>query len=194
MRRATLPTQPGFIDRSLSGGGPCMDIGVHALDMCLLLMGHPKPLRVSGATGVNFAKGWDIPGMWGEWDRERFSVEDFATGLVHFEGGATLVLETAWLGHQAEKEDMGCQVFGTRGGVKWPSAEFATVAGRTFVQGTLTCPWDVREPHTEVLRAFRDCVMGHAPSTVPWRESYEGIAILEAIYRSWELRREVEIG
>jgi predicted dehydrogenase len=156
-------------------------------------MGHPRPLRVSGAASVNFAKGWEIPGMWGEWDRERFSVEDFATGLVHFEGGATLVLETAWLGHQTEKEDLGCQVFGTKGGVKWPGGEFATVTGRTLSQGTLISPWDIRQPHTEVLRAFRDCVAGGTPSPVPWAESLKAIAILEAVYRSWNERKEVEI-
>ena len=53
-----------------------------------------------------------------EWDRKRFSVEDFATGFVHFDNGATLTLEASWLGHQPETEDMSCQLFGTKGGVK----------------------------------------------------------------------------
>ena len=50
MRRAWLPGRPGFIDRKLSGGGPCMDIGVHALDCAMWIMGFPKPVRVSGTT------------------------------------------------------------------------------------------------------------------------------------------------
>ena len=35
----------------------------------------------------------DLTGSWGDWDRSRFDVEDFAVGLVRFAGGATLTLE-----------------------------------------------------------------------------------------------------
>jgi len=92
-RRNQLPVNPGFIDVSLSGGGPCLDIGVHALDTALWLMNFPKPVRVSGRAHTNFAKGFDIPGAWGEWDRLLFGVEDFAAGFVHFANGSTLSLE-----------------------------------------------------------------------------------------------------
>jgi predicted dehydrogenase len=198
MRRATLPVSPGFIDASLSGGGPCMDIGVHALDLCLWLMGFPDPERVSGVARVNFAKGTGIPGMWGEWNRDLFSVEDFAAGFVRFRdrdgtGGATLVLETAWLGHQVEQEDMSCRLFGLKGGVQWPKGEFATVQAGVFAQGTLMPPVAVEKPHTEGLRAFRDCIVQGGPSPVPWRETLKVIAILEAIYRSQAEGKEVLI-
>jgi predicted dehydrogenase len=193
MRRAWLPGAPGFIDRKLSGGGPCMDIGVHALDLCMWLMDFPTPVRVSGVSRVNFAKGHKIPGMWGEWDRKVFSVEDFAAGFVHFKGGATMTLEAAWLGHQVETEDVSCQVFGMEGGVKWPSGEFAGVAGRTFCQGTLTPATRSDKPHTEEIRAFHDCVVNDKPSPVPWKETIKVIAILEAIYKSSQAQKEVAI-
>ena len=193
MRRACLPVAPGFIDDSLSGGGPCMDIGVHALDLCMWLMGCPQPVRVTGTTKVNFAQTDKIPGVWGEWDRKRFTVEDFAAGFVHFDNGATMTLEAAWLGHQTEKEDMSCQVFGMDGGVKWPSAEFATVTGRSFVQGTLTLPRGSEQPHWEEIRAFYDCVVNKKPSPVPWTETIRVIAILEAVYKSQKTGREVVV-
>ena len=234
MRRATLPVSPGFIDSRLSGGGPCMDIGVHALDLCLWLMGFPDPKRVSGVTRVNFAKGRGIPGMWGEWDRDLYSVEDFAAGFIHFgtDGeprkaghgrdaqfsglpppgntpasvfyrnglgragktqGATMTLETAWLGHQVEEEDLSCQLYGMNGGVKWPSGEFAAVQAGVFTQGTLMLPTRVDKPHWEELRAFHDCIVNGTPSPVPWRETLKVIAILEAIYESQEQEREVTL-
>jgi predicted dehydrogenase len=193
MRRAWLPNRPGFIDRRLSGGGPCMDIGVHALDLCMWLMGFPTPSRVSGVTRVNFGKGRDMPNMWGEWDRKLFSVEDFAAGFVHFQDGATLTLESSWMGHQQENEDLSCQLFGLKGGVKWPSTEFATVQGRAFVQGTLLHPRRVDKPHWEELKAFHHCVTNNTPSPVPWQETLKVIAVLEAIYRSARQRREVSI-
>lgn len=193
LRRAWLPVAPGFIDRKLSGGGPCMDIGVHALDAALWIMNFPKPVRVSGTAKVNFAKGKQIPGMWGDWDRQRFSVEDFAAGFVHFDNGATLTVEAAWLGHQQENEDMSFQLFGMKGGVKWPSAEFATVQNRTFMQGTLTWPVTIERPHTEEIKAFYDSVVNHKPTPVPWTETIRVIAILEAIYRSQTAGREVTV-
>ncbi len=184
LRRAWLPCSAGFIDRSLSGGGPCMDIGVHALDLCLWLMGFPQPVSVTGTTKVNFAKTNKIPGMWGEWDRKLFSVEDFAAGFVHFDSGATLVLESSWLGHQAENENMSCQLYGIEGSVHWPSMEFVTVKNRILVQGTLTHPKPEKNPHAAEIRAFLDCVIHNQPSPVPWRETIKTIAILEGVYQS----------
>lgn len=193
MRRHLLPVAPGFIDHKLSGGGPCMDIGVHALDLCMWLMDFPTPVRVSGVSKTNFAKGHKIPGAWGEWDRKLFSVEDFAAGFIHFKDGATMTLEAAWLGHQSENEDMSCQIFGMEGGVKWPSGEFAGVEGRTLCQGTLTSIGRDVKAHTEEIRAFHDCVVNNKPSPVPWTETIKVIAILEAIYQSGKEGKEVAV-
>jgi predicted dehydrogenase len=193
MRRHLLPGRPGFIDKKLSGGGPCMDIGVHALDAAMWIMNCPMPVRASGTAKVNFAKGHLFPGAWGEWDRKLFSVEDFAAGFVHFDNGATMTLEAAWLGHQQENEDMSFQLFGTKGGVKWPSGEFASVQNRTFTQGTITWPHRVERPHSEEIKAFYECVVNHQPSPVPWTETIKVISILEAIYASQEKGKEVTI-
>jgi predicted dehydrogenase len=193
MRRNLLPVAPGFIDKKLAGGGPCMDIGVHALDAAMWIMGFPKPVRVTGTSKVNFAKGKMIPGAWGEWDRRLFSVEDFAAGFVHFDNGATMTLEAAWLGHQQESEDMSFQLYGMDGGVKWPSGEFATVKGRSLMQGTLTWPRRVERPHTDEIIAFHDCVVNNKPSPVPWTETIKVIAILESVYQSGRTGKEVAV-
>jgi predicted dehydrogenase len=193
MRRAWLPVSPGFIDAKLSGGGPCMDIGVHALDTCLWVMGFPKPVRVSGSSKVNFAKGRAIPGMWGEWDRDRFSVEDFASGFVHFDNGATMTLEAAWLGHQEEGEDFSFQIFGRQAGVQWPSARFSTVQNGVFLQGSLTHPQEGQGGHEREIAAFARCVTDKLPSPVPWTETIKVIGILEGIYASSKQGREVKL-
>ncbi len=193
LRRNWVPVSPGFLNKELSGGGPCMDIGVHALDLCLWLMDHPTPSRVTGTAKTNFAAGERIPGGWGEWDRDLVSVEDFASGFVRFRNGATLVLETSWLGHQVEKEDMSCQLFGLEGGVRWPSGETVEVTGGALAQGHLENPGLDIPPHHAELAAFATCVRDDLPSPVPWTESIRVISILESIYQSQERGREVAV-
>ena len=191
MRRAWIPTSPGFLDPVLSGGGPCMDIGVHALDNCLWVMGFPKPVRVTGTIRRNFGNTHDIPGAWGEWDRDLMQVEDFAAGFVHFDNGATMQFEAAWLGHQEEMEDFSWQLFGKKAGVQWPSLKWSSVQAGQFVQGTITAPRGGLKGHQEEIAAFVDAIREGKPSPVPWTESIHVIAILEAIYESARTGREI---
>jgi predicted dehydrogenase len=189
-RRNSLPITPGFIDPKLSGGGPCMDIGVHALDLALWLMNFPKPVRVSGRAHTNFAKGFDIPGGWGEWDRTLFGVEDFASGYVHFSNGSTMALEASWLQHQ-EKEELNATLLGKKAGIRWPSGHFHSVVNRTLVDGVVL-PHKGRKPaHTEEILAFTDAVRNGKPSPVPIDQTIYVIAILEAIMQSSQTDKEI---
>lgn len=192
VRRNWLPPAPTFIDAKISGGGPCMDIGVHALDLGMWLMGFPDPVRVSGVTRVNFAKGSDIPGAWGEWDRERFSVEDFASGFIHFANGATMVLESSWLQHQKMNEDFSAHLFGKKASVHWPSKEYSTVINGALVDGTLHDK-PMKPSHQEEILAFADAVRTGKPSPVPVEQTLKVIAILEAIVESGRTGKEVTI-
>ncbi len=201
LRRNLLPAPPGFIDSSLSGGGPCMDMGVHVVDTAMYLMGFPTPLRVSGAVWTNFAKGYEIPAagpegsMWDEWDRERFDVEDFAVASVFFEGGAVLVLETSWLSHLDSPSRLGCELFGTKAWLRWPDAKFSFARDRIIHTGELCPPRSAagRSPYDEEIAAFHRCIVEDTTSPVPPQESIKVVAVLEAVYRSHEEGREVEI-
>ncbi|NLF39909.1 Gfo/Idh/MocA family oxidoreductase [bacterium] len=185
VRRNLLPTNPGFIDPALSGGGPCMDIGVHALDLAMWLMDSPMPVRVSGRMMTNFAMGHDIPGAWGDWDRKLFGVEDFASGFVHFENGATMVLEASWLQHQQEKEDMSCRLFGRKGGVSWPAGHYSSAANGALFDAAIQAH-HVQSAHAEEIKAFAHAVRTGGPSPVPVDQTIKVIAILEGIMRSSE--------
>ena len=39
-----------FTNKALAGGGPVLDIGVHAIDRTWYLMGRPTPITVSAET------------------------------------------------------------------------------------------------------------------------------------------------
>jgi len=88
---------------------------------------------------------------------------------------------------------MSFQLFGLKGGVKWPSGEFTSVVNRNFVQGTVTHPSHIERPHSQEIRAFYDAVVGNQPSPVPWTETIKVIGILEAIYESQKKGKEVTV-
>jgi len=80
-----------FIKKDTAGFGAAADIGVYALDTALYLMGHPKPVAVSGITSNYLSQHntWN-PAL------KKTEVEDFACGWVLFENGARLVFKTCW--------------------------------------------------------------------------------------------------
>jgi predicted dehydrogenase len=80
-----------FIRKATAGLGAAADIGVYALDTALYLMGHPKPVAVSGIVSNYLSKN----NTWNPALKET-EVEDFACGWVVFENGARLVFKTCW--------------------------------------------------------------------------------------------------
>ena len=50
IRRRGIPSNGWFVQKSLSGGGAGIDIGVHAIDTAWYLMGCPEPIAVSAVT------------------------------------------------------------------------------------------------------------------------------------------------
>lgn len=196
LRRQAAPTRPGFIQKKHSGGGPCIDIGVHILDLTLWMMGHPKPVAVSGITQAKLAR---QPGAFSIWGgpipTEQFDVEDFAAAFVRFENGATLVLEVSWLlHHKTTGEDMQMWLYGDKAGAHWPSNEILWSDNETRQQMNMQLVLaEGGEPHAKECMAFADAVANGKPSPVPAEESLQVMAILDGLYRSAEAGKEVRL-
>jgi predicted dehydrogenase len=190
LRRRLLPASPTFTEKRFSGGGPVFDIGVHILDLAYWFLGAPEPVSVSAVVDAKLAHRDDLGGSWGDWDRRRFDVEDFAAGFVRFANGGTLTLETSWLAFQPERELMRMQSFGTKGGLIWPDGVVVSETKRT--------PWSLKldelppeNAYCDEIAQFAQAVREGLPSPVPVEESLQVIRILEAFYQSAQLRREV---
>lgn len=193
IRRNLLPTAIGFISKEQSGGGPCLDIGVHCLDLAMWLMDFPEPVAVTGAATNQLAKKKTIPGAWGDWDARKFDVEDFACGMVRFENGTMLSLESSWLGHTPEPEDMSCMILGDKAGVSWPSGQVCTVSNGALIDAKIQ-PLPLRpQTHTTEIWEFYDAVVNRKPSPIPAEQSLKVIRILDGIYRSQKTGREVRV-
>ena len=191
LRRRGIPGWGVFTQKDKQGGGPLIDIGVHILDLTLWLMGHPKPVAVSGTYRQDFGKRKDIIGLMGQWDTENFTVEDFAVGLVRFENGATLLLESSFVAN-IEQDVFNTQLFGTEGGCTLNPTKLFYEKNRTLMDATPVHLPNVQTHHAEV-RHFIDAILEDKPVYVPGEEGAMVTRIIDGIYRSSEVGKEVKI-
>lgn len=195
-RNAFVPT-PTFVYKKHSGGGACIDIGVHILDLTLWMMGSPKPVSVSGVTRNTLSKQKDVFSVWRPGTMpDDMDVEEFAAAFVRFDNGATLILEVAWiLHHDTASEDMQMWLYGTEGGCHWPSAEFLNSNYHTkqLYNRALQNTKNVMEPHAFECFEFARALAEDRPSPVPPEESLQVMSILDGIYRSQAEGREIRL-
>lgn len=198
LRRAALPTKPTFIQKLHAGGGPCIDIGVHILDLTLWMMGHPKPVSVTGVARRELA---DREGAWSIWGGsvpKEIDVEDFASAFVRFDNGATLILEVSWMLHHntnGSAEDRQMWLYGNKGGLHWPSCVLHTTNNdtRQFYDTHFEGVNSKTKPHAAECMAFTQAILDDAPSPVPAEQSLDVQTILHALYASQETGREVRL-
>ena len=147
-------------------------------------------VSVSAVVETKLAKRTDLTGSWGDWDRARFDVEDFAAGFIRFANDAVLMLEASWLTFQPENELIRLQCYGTRGGLIWPDNVLTGETDRV--------PWELRpqespktSAHSEAILQFALAVRDGLPSPVPVEQSLNVARILEGMYQSGREKREV---
>jgi len=116
LRRRAVPTWGVFLNEYEQGGGPLIDIGTHALDLTLWMMNNYKPRYCVGTTYHKLNGDTDQGNAWGNWDPEKFSVEDSAFGFIVMENGATVVLESSWALNTLDVREAQTTLCGTKGG------------------------------------------------------------------------------
>ena len=196
LRRRGIPGWGVFIDKEKQGGGPLIDIGVHILDITLWLMGYPKPVAAFGATYAKFGNRPDVVGLMGQWDYTRFTVEDFAVGLIRFENGATVTLESSFCAN-IERDEFSTLLLGDKGGVFADPIGEHPVRIMTERNYTLYNIEPANLPNVNSyqanVEAFVDAVSHNKPAPIPGEHGFYLNAIIDAIYESSETGREVRI-
>jgi len=116
IRRRAVPTWGVFLNEEEQGGGPLIDIGTHALDLTLWAMNNYKPKYVVGTKYRKLADQTETGNAWGDWDPEKYTVEDSAFGFIVMENGATITLESSWALNTLEVREAKCLLCGTKAG------------------------------------------------------------------------------
>lgn len=201
LRRRGIPGWGQFHIKEKSGGGPLIDIGVHVLDLTMWLMGSPTPKSVSGSTYTKLGNKPEYFNAWpNNFKHKDYDVEDFACAMVKFTNEATLILEASWAAHLPELETLPQMLLGDKGGAVLypygrPEAPLRVFTSRDEAVLDIQ-PKAVPEgdPHMEELKHWVACVRGEKEVLVKPQESLNVQRILDAIYRSSESGKEVEVG
>lgn len=193
IRRRAVPTWGVFLDEEKQGGGPLIDIGTHALDLTLWMMNNYEPASVTGSTYRKLADQTQTGNAWGDWDPEKFTVEDSAFGFIKMKNGATIVLEASWALNSLDVDEAKTSLCGTKAGadmkdglrinrvhhgrqcVEKPDLGAGGVA---FYDGTEEKPADIE------AEVFYNAVTKGTPLTVEPEQALVVTQLLEAIYES----------
>ena len=211
-RRRGIPTPFGttFIEDATAGIGALGDIGCYSLDMVLNAIGYPKPLTVSGyksnffGTDPNYCN--YVKTGHPEY-AEKFGVDDFAAAFIRLEGGIILDFRIAWAMNIDTPGDT--LILGKKGGLRIPSTDcwngsvggpmklYHEVCG---VQTVTEIPIIVSAAEKKgfslfdlKIRSFLDAVKEGGKAPVPSSQILYNQAIIDAIAKSSELGREVEV-
>lgn len=189
-----------FGDKSRSGGGPLIDLGVHVIDLARYLCGNPKPVSVYGAT---FQKLFNRPGIKdgtgyvsvSKANNDICTVEDLATALIRFDNGLVLSVEASF-SLNIKKPEGNIQFFGTKAGAKLdPQVEIFTDENGYLVDLSFSkdTSLDFDGLFAREIDHFVDCVLNGTKCIAPAEDGVELMKILDAVYESARTGHEVII-
>ena len=205
-RRRGIPNST-FIEKKTAGIGALGDIGCYSLDMVLNAIGYPRPLTVTGYTSAYFGRSerYQSPDAFhtAAQNAARFDVDDFAAAFIRLEGGVVLDFRISWAMHLDTPGDT--LILGTEGALRIPSTEcwngtvggpmklYTDVAGLQTVTELPIIPDEGPGLFDRKIRSFLDAIESGGPAPVPSSQILYHQAIIDAIARSAEAGREVEV-
>lgn len=192
LRRRGIPNWGVFGRKDLQGGGALIDIGVHMIEAAHYLMGSPQPVSAFGSSYTYIGnKPSDTVSSWPNWDYKSYNVEDLAVGMVRFDNGATLSVEASFAAHIG-KDEWTFTLMGDKGGGQFnPPMIFKDESDTMVNLSPEFLPKTDEFRHK--MRHFVDCVQTGKPSDAPGEHGLLVQQILNGIYESADMGREVKI-
>lgn len=195
LRRRGIPNWGVFGRKDLQGGGPLIDIGVHALEMTHFVMGSPKPVAASGSIFTYLGdKKSDVVSQWPNWDHKNYTVEDLAVGQIRFDNGAVISIEASFAAH-IEKEAWNFTLMGEKAGASWDPPGLFSDEGGYMMNSQPN--WLPSGPNADAfgmkMRNFVEHCLYNKPTMAPAEHGLMVQKMLDGIYASAEKGREVAI-
>mgnify|MGYP000052733378 CR=1 FL=1 len=193
VRRRAVPTWGVFLNEDEQGGGPLIDIGTHALDLTLWMMDNYEAESVTGSVYRKLADQREQGNVFGEWDPDKFTVEDSAFGFIKMKNGATIYLEASWALNTLDVDEAKTTLCGTKAGADMKDGlrinrikynrqcveiPDLTIGGVAFFEGESSNEADIEQS------VFYHAVVDGAKLVVEPEQALVVTRILEAIYES----------
>lgn len=184
-----------FTKKELSGGGPLIDCGVHALDLTWWFMGCPQPVSVTASTYQKFGN-YEVEGIGQYWamsgNKEGvFDTEDLATAFIKFANGATMVFDVSWA---INGKDTGIysKVFGEKAGANYSPLKFYGEIDNNVMDFEPKLNLEVNAQKEKVVN-FINHIQGEEELLCPGKQSIALTQIVDAIYESGKTGEMVKI-
>jgi predicted dehydrogenase len=177
LRRRTSDSK-WILQKEKSGGGVFIDLGVVMLDMTLWMLGYPEVQRVNAST----------------YRQKSRQVEDTAVVAVHLKSGARIQIEVSW-SMFVEDDVYYCDIYGSEG-----SASLNPIRVNKELHGNMVnlAPSRVdaaqhmfKRSYENELKHFLGAVRGIHPLISPADEAVHRMRVVDAVYRSARLNRDV---
>ena len=190
-----------FSDKSKSGGGPIIDIGVHPLDLTRYLMGNPEPESVYAVSWDNLHKERAGLKTRVEWypkgadpKRDKCDVESSATAIIRYKGGKAVLLETTYA---INGEPSGERVlYGTKGGISLDKMKIYSTSNGFMTDVNLVDTkryTEAADMFDSEINHFVDCCINKTECKSPAHDGVVIMKILDALYESARTGHEVII-
>lgn len=182
-----------FTDKSKSGGGPVIDIGVHVLDLTWYLMGKPRPISVSSSVHKRIGD-YKTKGVsrWEALDTDDlvFNTEDSTAGFIRFENGASLTFDISWA-INGKQTGIISELFGEKAGASLDPLEIYGEEENYLVDSTPT----VRDEDTfsNEIRHFIDCIKEGKEPMITAEDGLLVQKMLNGIYDSAKAGKEIRL-
>lgn len=191
------PTHSGwFWDKTKTGGGALIDLGIHGLCMSEWLLGSP----IVSVQAVSASERWKEAGSKG--------IEDTVVTNARFKNGAVGQFICSWAVQGGL--DIRTEIFGTKGtalldqsvsinGIRAYRSEapdHSELRPHTASQTGWSYPpvdeWNVKG-HSFELRHFVDCFLAKKPTESPLFRGYRAIELVHLIYEAARTRGEIAV-
>ncbi|MEH7301359.1 Gfo/Idh/MocA family protein [Neobacillus drentensis] len=185
-----------FTDKSKSGGGPLMDIGVHVLDLAWWLSGQPDIASVSGhlVQGIGHYQTM-VEGRWESAVKASpsysFDVEDFASAFLRFKNGLVIQLEVSWAINGLADEGIMIELFGTKAGARLKPLSLYSEHQQVLTETKLNVP--ANNPYQEEIHHFIQSILCSNPTLIDISQGVKVMKMLEAISESSRQKKEVNV-
>lgn len=173
---AYFDISPWHKTKTQAGGGTLITQASHLIDVFLWAVGS-HPISIMGRTAQKVFAG--------------IEVEDFAAGMVEFEGGISLQITSSMIA--VPDQPVTIEVYGDRGTAiytnhPWPRVKF--FGCKPKFEGLPQ--WGFHALHRS-LKGFRDWILLDMPYLIPGEAALAALQVVDALYKSAQLGHWVDV-